>query len=129
MKKMKKNKQGKKTVIKFHYGFLKRIIVYCKKMRSVRKNIFLHSKYILVSIAMLCFFVIVGISFCPFIIDSYKEILQERISVGIYYFLTMSVLWQIGVFIKNKNRSVQDVNQKKTYQKDRRYIDVRRKII
>ncbi len=138
MKKMKKNKQRKKTVVKFHYGFLRGIIVRCKKMRAVRIGFLFRSEHIPVSTALLCFFVIVGISFYPFIIASYKEVLQERISVAIYFLLTASILWQIFLFLyvgtTHDNRCIVhkrkgQLNGHKTHQNDRRYIDVHRKII
>ena len=134
---MKKNRQ-KKTVVKFHYGFLREIIARCKKMRSVRRIFLFRSEHIPVTIAILCFFVVVGISLYPFINASYKEVLQERISVLIYFLLTASILWQAVVFLyactTHDNRSI--VHKRKdqlhrhiTHQNDRRYIDVHRKII
>ncbi len=128
-------------VVKFHYDFLKKIIVRCMKMRSMRTSFLFQGERIFISFAMLCFIVIIGISLYPFMDGVHKEFLQEHISVGIYFSLMMAITWRVvvfihaimtqdGVHIADNNRKVHNFNQQKACQDNRRrYIDVRRKIV
>ena len=122
----------KKRKIKLHYDFLRKMLMHVGKIYMWRYDIFLRDPRIVVIIAMICFLVIMLLTFVPFLDNLYTDQLQEKITVLAYVLLSAGVIWQIGMFFVTERKVCalhrDNCNKTYTYQRiNRQFMDIRRK--